>query len=510
MPATKLWAYDIEEDASRGGTTDVWTAGKVVGGGSSVNAMLWVRGNRADYDGWARQGAEGWDYDALLPYFRALERYEGGEDRWRGGRGPQSVSHIRMAHPMAANWLAGADEAGVRTLDDYNGESQHGSGWAQLTQRRGIRRGTGRSFLARARRRSGLRLVTHAHVRRVLFEGDRAVGVEYEVRGVVRQVRAEREVVLSGGALETPAILMRSGIGDADALRALGIPVVADVPGVGRNLQEHPTFSMAFDVTVRTLNQELTPVGFVRHGLDFALFGRGPATTGPTHATSFERLDGDDGNGGAPTYQVMFVPLAFADDKPPSASQDPVHDKQNVQMATTSKVTTFVALLHPRSRGSVTLRSADPDTAPAIAFPFLGHPDDVRDLANAARRVRDMFSTRAMKPYVVGESGATASLQTDEDWEEFLRAHVYGASHWVGTARMGRADDPDAVVDPRLRVRGVRGLRVADASVMPTITSGNTNAPSILIGEKGASLLLEDLSSTVPTSPNTRKTTTHR
>lgn len=489
MPPKNFWHYDIEPDPTRKNRRDAWAAAKIVGGGSSVNAMLWVRGNPADYDGWAAQGADGWDYESLLPHMRSIEKYEGGGSHWRGGSGPQRVSSIRMKHPMAAHFLAGAAEAGIPNIDDYNGQTQLGSGWAQLSQRRGMRHGTGRSFLAPARRRFQVTLIQNARVHRVLLQEKRAIGIEYEVAGKIQRARASREVILSAGALESPAILLRSGVGDAKSLGKLGIEVVSDVPGVGKNLQEHPAISMTFDVTERTLNQELSAWGVVKHGLNFLLRGRGPATTGPTHATAFERLEE---GAGAPTYQLMMVPLALAADRPTVDNPDNIHDKQNVKLSDTSRVTIFIARLHPSGRGSVTLRSADPHGKSIIEFPFFDNPSDIRVLTAGARRVRDIFATEAMKPYVVGESALTREIETDEQWENYIRETGYGGSHWVGTAKMGRLDDPLAVVDARLRVRGIQGLRVVDASVMPTITSGNTNAPSIIIGEKGAHLIAED------------------
>jgi choline dehydrogenase len=307
-PDKLYWRYEIEPDASRQGRRDLWAAGRVTGGGSSVNAMLWVRGNRADFDTWAELGATGWDYESVLPYMRSLERFERGASTVRGGEGPQRVSLVRLAHPLVKRWLAAAHDVGLPFNEDYNGISQLGAAWSQLSQRRGLRHSAARAFLAPAVRRRRLKLVTHATAQRVLFDGTRAVGVAYTVGVHTRTAFARKEVILCAGALESPAILLRSGIGDPDDLRPLGIEVVADVPAVGRNLQEHPTITLTFDVTERTLNQELTPLSIARAALDFVARGRGAATAPLSHAVAFERLH----DAGWPTYEARTSILTLS------------------------------------------------------------------------------------------------------------------------------------------------------------------------------------------------------
>lgn len=481
--------YEIEPDPSRKDRPDVWATGRVTGGGSSVNAMLWVRGNRADFDTWAELGATGWDYDGVLPFMRSLETFEGGASAVRGGNGPQRVSPVRVRHPLTQRWLEGAAEVGVPFNEDYNGVEQLGAAWTQLSQKRGFRASTARAFLAPALRRPGLKLETQAGVERVLFDGTRAVGVAYRVDGQSRQAFARKEVILSAGALESPALLMRSGIGDPDSLRPLGIEPIAELPGVGQNLQEHPTVTLTFNVTERTLNQEITPAAVARAGFDFVVRGRGLATAPLTHAVVFERLHDEVG---WPTYQAMFSPLAttLADtDAADTRFGTKIHSKQSVRLAQGSIVSSFISLLHPTGRGSVRLRSSDPAEQPVVEFPFLAGESDVKDLIAACRRVREIYHSPTMRPFVLGESLPGPGVETDAEWEEFIRGVAHGAAHWAGTAKIGAADDPTAVVDPELRVRGVEGLRVADASVMPTLTSGNTNAPCIMIGEKAAFLI---------------------
>lgn len=484
MPVTRYWPYSVEPDPTREGRSDLWASGKLFGGGSAVNAMLWVRGHQDDFDEWAKLGAEGWDHDSLLPLMRALESYTGGASRYRGGDGPQSVDQVRLRHPVVQRWLDAAEEVGLSRNQDYNGKDQLGVGWAQLSQRNGLRHSTARAFLAPARRRHRDLVVRGgATVHRVLVRDGRAVGVEYEKAGRRTRAWARRGVVLSAGAIATPALLLRSGIGDPELLAGHGIDPVADVPGVGRNLQEHTTVKLRYEVTERTLNQELDLRGVLRGAREFLLHRRGPATAALCNAVGFGTLD----EGGRPDYQFMFSPLATAI-RPEAGGS-----KVGVGMASHSVVTTFVSLLHPRTRGSVTLRSADPADLPVISLRYLEDPDDVRDLVAACRVARAVMESAHMRPLVVREEAPGAEVRTDEEWARFLAAQGINAAHWVGTARMGDPADPAAVVDPRLRVRGLAGLRVADASVMPTITSGNTNAPTILIGEKAARMIHEDL-----------------
>jgi choline dehydrogenase len=485
-PDRYYWRYEIEADPSRNDRRDIWAAGRVTGGGSSVNAMLWVRGHSADFDHWAAVGADGWDYASVLPFMRSLETFEAGSSPVRGGHGPQAVSFVRVRHPLTERWLEGARAVGLDFTEDYNGVDQLGAGWSQLSQKRGLRFSAARAFLAPALRRRALTLQTGAVAERVLFDGRRATGVSYRTGEQINTAFARREIILSAGALESPALLLRSGVGDAQALRSLGLEVVAHVPGVGRNLQEHPTLTLKYEVTERTLNQELTPLGVIRGGYDLLVRGRGVATAPLSHAVAFERLH--DG-AGWPTYQAMFSPLATELANPEAGTR--AHSKQGVTLARGSVVSVFVSLLHPKSRGTVTLRSADPTAPPVVEFSFLADQGDVADLIGAARRVREILASSPMRSHVRGERVPGPAVESDAAWEEFIRATAHGASHWVGTARTGSADDPEAVVDPALRVRGVESLRVVDASVMPTLTSGNTNAPSILIGEKGAFMIRE-------------------
>jgi choline dehydrogenase len=491
------WLYPIEPDPSRGGVADTYSSGRCLGGSSSINAMMWVRGHPRDYDGWAERGCTGWDYATLLPCFRRSERFEDGADGYRGGAGPQRVARTRVSHPLVGAFVEAAGQVGLPRLTDYNGASPDGAGLSQVTQVRGFRQTAADAFLAPARRRPNLTIRTGAVATRVRFEDGRAAGVEHRVDGELRTARARREVVLAAGAIGSPKLLLLSGVGPAQELGEHGIGVVADVPGVGRNLQDHPASPLVFEVTGRTLNQDATPLRLLRCGLDFALRGRGTITSTSNHAVLFDRLDP-----GSPEPEIEIVFVAYGleaaggDDDEGGASLRRMTARSGGkaegrrQAAADPLVTAQAVLLHPRSRGEVTLRSADPADPPRVRCDLLGDPRDVAGLVAAARRVREVFAMPALARHVVAERSPGAAVEADAAWEEHLRTAAFRLYHPACTCAMGTG--PEAVVDSRLRVRGVAGLRVADASVMPAITSGNTNAPTIMIAERASDLIRED------------------
>ena len=481
LPATYDWSYETEPDPSRGGIVDRWAAGRVIGGGSSVNAMLWVRGNRADYDQWASLGCTGWDYDSVLPYFRRAETFERGGDAFRGGSGPQRVSLLRVRHPLTDAFLAGAQAAGHAAPADYNGAGQHGVSYAQLSQKGGLRHSTARAYLAPARRRSNLTVRLRATVRRVLIEDGAATGIEYESGGGIIQARAAREVVLSAGTFGSPKLLLLSGVGPADHLCRVGVRITRDLPGVGLNLQEHPAAVMTFGVTERTLNQEATPLRSVLHGLDFLLHRRGPVTSPLCHAVVFGDLADSSGQG--PDYQLMFGPYGMAD--PATVG----HEVHGVKMSPSALVSVYPCLLHPASRGAIRLRSPAYQDPPIVSMSLLGDPGDVAQFAAVGRAVREIFEAGPLARFVTGEIAPGPGVVSDADWERHILSSSFGSSHPVGTCRMGAETEYVAVVDPELRVRGVGNLRVVDASVMPTLISGNTNAATIMIAERAADLI---------------------
>ena len=469
------WRFLTEPDPSRNGRVDLWPRGKVLGGSSSINGMVYLRGQRDDFDHWAQLGNRGWSFDDVLPYFRKSECNARGESAYHRGDGPMSVSDVRTPHRLTRLFVESAVAAGMPFNPDLNGASQEGVGYFQVTQKRGRRESTATAFLHPVRRRANLKVATRAQVARVLFEGRRAAAVEMRHRGRQRVERAAREIVLSAGSLGSPPLLMHSGVGPAGHLSEHGINIVADSPGVGENLQNHVAVYVTFEVDLPTLNNERGPLKMLRHGLDWLLFGNGPVTTPGGQATAFVRTR--EGLA-VPDAQVQFTPVGYR----PTLEKFILFDE--------SVVTAVAYVNRPHSRGRLRLKSRDPLAPPAIHPNLLGDRADVEALAAAARTARRIFQTEPLARHVVRELAPGADTLDNDQWEAFLRREAAACFHPVGTCRMGR--DDRAVVDDRLRVRGVEGLRVADASIMPTLVSGNTNAASIMIGEKAADLILGD------------------
>jgi choline dehydrogenase-like flavoprotein len=444
--------------------------------------MAWVRGAKHDFDSWAAEGCAGWDYDAILPYFKRMETYHGdGDDHYRGRSGPLSVAHTRITLAIVEDFINSAVESGYPYNRDYNGEDQDGVSRIQVNQKRGLRHSASAAYLSGSRRRRNLTIRTGAYAHRVLFNGNDATGVEYSRNGRVVRATARREVILSAGSIATPKLLMLSGIGDGDHLRSMGVTVLADRPSVGRNLQEHPCSVLTFNVNGRTLNQEATPLLALGHGLNFVFRRRGALTSPLPHAVAFGRVHPE---ALSPEWEIFFVPFGyeFGD-----AEGNNTHEVHGAKLQKRSIVTMYPSMLHPRSRGRITLRSADPEEDPVISHSLLGHPDDLAGLREACRAARRMLTGPTFKNVLVSETAPSDRVQSDEDWEQYLRAATYGGAHNAGTARMG--SDDMSVVDPSLRVRGVNRVRVVDASIMPTLTSGNTNAPTMVIAERAADII---------------------
>jgi choline dehydrogenase len=462
------WAHLAEPDASRDGKVDLWPAGKVLGGSSSINGMLFVRGAQADFDGWAAAGNRGWSFADVLPYFRRMESSPiGGE--WRGDAGPLHVGPLRTTHPLGDAFVAAAVAAGLPANPDYNGATQEGASAPQVTQRNGARWSTARAYLGSAAGRTNLVTITGAEVQRVLIAEGRATGVVYRRGGAEQQVLAG-EVVLSAGALASPKLLMLSGIGPADELARHGIALVHDAPSVGRNLAEHPNANLSWDVRELTYNMYSGGPRMLLALLHWVLQRRGPATSPYPHAVAFFRSSPDVPS---PDIQLMFGPFAFS------------FSPEGVMPYRRPAVTVVAALNYPRARGRLTLRSADPRDRPVIAHELLGDPQDVERLIRACRIVRTIMTQPPINGSLIGERLPGPACQSDADWEAHLRATTFLGYHPVGTCAMG----PQGVVDDQLRVRGIAGLRVADASIIPAPISGNTNAAAIMIGEKAADLI---------------------
>ena len=467
------WCYQAEPDPSRNGRVDLWPAGKTLGGSSSINGMLYVRGAADDFDRWAAEGCFGWSYADVLPFFRRMESTPLGDGRFRGRTGPVRTAALRTTHPLAHTFVQAAVEAGLTLNEDYNGAAQEGVAYTEVNQQRGRRYNAARAYLRPVRKRRNLSIRTHSACRRLLFENGRCTGVEYRKGGRLHRAEAKREVILCAGAIASPKLLMLSGIGPAGQLRDAGIDVVRDLPGVGANLQEHPEGMVGIDVNVPTYNTEINSWKIVLHGLNWLLFGRGPATSPYPHAVAFIRSAPGEPR---PDIQVQLGPYAF------SFSEEGVipYDRPAISAA--------INVSYPRSRGSIRLRSADPDAPPVISHALLDG-DDMDRLIAGCRQVREILNGPAFAPYRIGERLPGPVVQSGDEWRDYLRRTAFLGYHPVGTCRMGT--DGLAVTRPDLSVRGVDALRVADASVMPSLTSGNTNATAMMIGERAADFILK-------------------
>jgi choline dehydrogenase len=463
------WCYQAEPDPSRNDRVDLWPAGKTFGGSSSINGMLYVRGAAADFDRWQAEGCPGWSYADVLPFFKRMEATPRGEDQYRGRSGPVRTSALRTTHPLAHTFVHAARDAGIPLNEDYNGASQEGVAYSEVTQQRGWRYSAARAYLHPARRRPNLSVQNRSVCERLMIEHGRCVGVEYVRRGARQRALCQREVILSAGAIASPKLLMLSGIGPAEHLRQHGIDVVRDLPGVGANLQEHPEGMVGIDVNVSTYNTEINSWKIVLHGANWLLFGRGPATSPYPHAVAFIRSTPEEAQ---PDIQVQLGPYAF------SFSDEGVipYDRPAISAA--------VNISYPRARGSIRLRSPDPDQAPVISHGLLADEDDMARLIKGCQRVREILNGPAFADHRIAERLPGPDVQNDADWRDYLRQTAFLGYHPSGTCKMG--SDDLAVTRPDLKVCGLEGLRVADASIMPSLTSGNTNATVMMIGERAA------------------------
>jgi choline dehydrogenase len=468
------WMILAEPDPSRGGKVDLWPAGKGLGGSSSINGMLWVRGSHADYDRWEAMGNPGWGWAHMAPMFTRMERTSIGEASLRGRDGRQVVETLRSQHRLGVAFIAAAQEAGLPFNPDYNGASQEGVGHPQVSQLCGRRFSAARAYLPATRQRWNVEVRTGALVEKLLIEEGRCVGARVRRGGTVSDVLA-REVILSAGAMNTPKLLMLSGVGPAAELKSHGIDVVLDRDQVGRNLQDHPNATVSVDVDVPTYNTQVNGPARLWHALRWMLFRDGPATSPYPHAVAFMKSSPDEPE---PDIQIMLGPFAFE------------LTPEGIQPYLKPAVTGVASLSYPRNSGVVRLRSADPEAAPVVDHALLDDPEDCRRLIAGARFLREVFRSPAYAPHVIRERVPGPEVQAEEDWDAYLRETTFLGYHPIGTARMG----PDAgnVVDARLRVRGVEGLRIVDASVFPHHMSGNINADVMAVAERAADMILED------------------
>ena len=470
------WMYMSEPDPSLNGRDAMWPGGKVLGGSSSINGMIYLRGQHEDYDDWARLvGNTGaWSYRDVLPYFKRMENNPLGPSEYHGDSGPLVVSDVPTPHPLVRTFIEAAKELGIPFNPDVNGERQEGAGPHQGTIRFGRRNSSARAFLRPVMGRSNLSVETEARVDKVLFEEDRARTVVYTRGGAKREARADGEIILSAGAIASPAILLRSGIGPAADVSEFGIPVVADSPGVGHNLQEHPVAWVAGHVDISTYNTEVTPAGWVKHGLNWLLRGKGPAASPISQAVAFVRTRPEEED--RPDIQLHFTPTGYE------------FGPDGIKLLDRPGVTIPANVCRPKSRSRLTLRSAEPNEPPRIFSNLLGDEDDVRRMVDGCKVSRGIFESAAFKPHFQGLFLPAPDVRSDDELEAYVKQYTLPAYHPVGTCKMGI--DDLAVVDPELRVRGVQGLRVIDASIMPIVPSANTNAPSMMVGEKGSDLVL--------------------
>ena len=469
------WLYSNEPDPAVADRRIPNPRGKVLGGSSSINGLVYIRGQREDYDHWRQLGNEGWSFDDVLPYFRKSEDQERGESEYHGVGGPLGVSDSRTRHPLCDAFIESAVACGFKRTDDFNGPAHEGFGYMQLTARKGMRSSTAVAFLRPAEKRRNLTVVTDAHATRILFEGRRATGVEYAHGGQRVAAHARGEIILSGGAINSPQLLQLSGLGPAGHLRDIGVEVVADMPDVGRNLQDHFNIRMVYRCNRPiTLNDAVRhPIRGVREVANFALRRRGFFAMGASVAAGFFKTDLALAT---PDIQVGITLFSA--------------EKIGERLHPFPGISFIVRLLRPESHGTIMARSADPFEAPAIRPNFLHAPRDGEAIARGCQMSRKIATTGPLAEYVEAEHIPGDDVVSDAQMLEYLRHNGATSFHPVGTCRMG--PDDRAVVDPRLRVRGIEGLRVADASIMPRIVSGNTNAPTIMIGEKASAMILED------------------
>ena len=476
------WNYRTEPDPGLAGNADHWPRGKLLGGSSSINAMVWIRGHPADYDGWRDQGNPGWGYDDLLPAFKAIEDNAAGADEWRGGGGPLHVTDCTTTtHPLTNRYLKAAHETGLPLNPDFNGATQEGVGIYQISTRNGRRMSAARAFLRPAMKRKNVRVETNALATRILFEGRRAVGVEYEQNGTKHTARAGREVIVSGGSINSPQLLQLSGVGPAEHLRGLGIDIVHANENVGRNLEDHVGLNYTYKGREPTLNQVLRPWwGKLLVGMQYVFLRTGPLSLSMNNAGGFFRTDPSLPRPNMQLYFQAFSTVIPKTGERPILTPDPWPG-----------FSIGLSNCRPTSRGEIMIRTSNPRQHPKIVANALSTDADVAEMLAAVKFVRKIAAQPAMAEVIVEEILPGPSITSDSDLIDDFRRRCGTVYHPVSTCRMG-PDPATSVVDARLKVHGLEGLRVIDASIFPDNVSGNTNAPSIMTGWKGAELVLED------------------
>lgn len=468
------WGFESEPEPHLGGRRLATPRGKVVGGSSSINGMVYVRGHAKDFDAWEEMGATGWGYRHVLPYFKRMEHSHGGEEGWRGTNGPMHVNRGSRRNPLYQAFVEAGRQAGYPVTEDYNGRQQEGFGAMEMTVHRGVRWSAANAYLRPALKRGNVKLVTYAYARRIILDGKRAVGVEYDIAGELHQVRARREVIIAASSINSPKLLQLSGIGAPEILKSAGLEVVHALPGVGENLHDH--LEIYFQLISKepvTLYSKLNLFSKGLIGLEWLLFGTGLGATNHFESCGFIRSKAGIEY---PDIQYHFLPAAMRYDGKAAFSN---HGFQ-----------AHVGPMRSKSRGFVRLRNSDPKASPSILFNYLSHPDDLSEWRSCIRLTREIMGQQAMARYAGAEIQPGKDIETDEQIDSFVRQHCESAYHPCGTCKMGAETDPMSVVDSECRVIGIEGLRVADLSIMPQITNGNLNAPTLMIGEKASDLIL--------------------
>jgi choline dehydrogenase len=468
------WGFETEPEPHLNNRRLVTPRGKVMGGSSSINGMVYVRGHARDFDTWAEMGATGWSFADVLPYFKRQERVEGGEPDWRGHHGPLYVKKGLRQNPLYQAFIDAGRQAGYPVSQDYNGHQQEGFAAMEMTVHDGLRWSAANAYLWPTIRKGRIDMETDALARRILLQGKKAVGVEYEQGGEIKSAYATHDVIIAASTINSPVLLQRSGIGAPDVLKAAGVDVAHALPGVGENLHDHLEIYLQLRcLQPITLNRQLGLFSKARIGLEWLLFGTGLGATNHFESCGFIRSHaGVD----YPNIQYHFLPAAMRYDGTAAFAGDgfQVH----------------VGPMRTKSRGYVRIKNGDAKQSPTILFNYMSHPDDWEEFRACVRLTRELFKQMAMKPYAGEEIQPGAAVQTDEEVDAFIRNHCESAFHPCGTCRMGSPKDKLAVVDPECRVIGIENLRVVDSSIMPQVTNGNLNAPTIMIGEKASDHIL--------------------
>ena len=473
------WLYTTEPDPGTGGREHVWPRGKVLGGSSSINGLLYIRGQHADYDGWRQLGCEGWGWDDVAPYFKRSENQERGADAYHGTGGPLNVSDVTERHPVSDAVVEACVESGLPRLKDVNAESQEGVSWYQLTVKNGQRNSAAVAYLHPVMNRANLRVETKALASRIIIENGRAVGVEFTQNGVKRTARTKGEVLLCGGAVNSPQLLQLSGIGPGELLRQYGIAVHANLPGVGENLQDHYVMSIRYRLKkgVVSVNELSKGTRLVGEAAKFLFQRKGLLTLSAAHIAAFCKSRPDLSG---PDLQFHILPATMDLDK--------LMNEQKMELEDAPGLTLAPCQLRPESRGSIHIKSADASVYPSIRANYLSDPLDQEVAVAGLKWARTIATQAALRPYIDHEMAPSNECLNDEQLLDYARGAGSTIYHPVGTCQMGHG--PQAVVDPQLKVHGIEGLRVIDASVMPRLVSGNTNAPTIMIAEKAADMIL--------------------